>query len=739
MSAGLISVGTTGIRAAQLGLLTAEHNITNANTPGFSRQRIIQTTGSTVLTGAGFIGQGTNVSTIERLYDQNLVNQVNTAQASVGELDKYYSQIKQIDNLLADANSGLSPALQDFFRGIQAVSSSPASLAARQQMVSSAQALVTRFQSMENRMAELYQGVGEEIKTAVDTINSYAQQIAELNQRIVIAQAAGDHPANDLLDQRDNVIAELNKLVEVKARADSDGSYNVFYGNGQQLVIGTQVSRLVAQASYADITRMVVGVSTPGGVQELPESLITGGTLAGLLKFRSETLDRSANDIGRIAATLTQTFNAQNALGQDLLGQTVGEGSFASNFFSTSAPQVTANSLNTGVATLTANFVNPPPIGGYYTLALNGAGTTYSLTRQSDGTQWTGASLAALQAAIPASAGLTLTSSVLAAGQSTSVQSAAADTANFYTNLTNSDYRLAYDGANYTLTRLSDNQQWTNASLANLSTTISSSEGFQLGIAGAMLAGDNYTISPTKYAARNIAVNATVAADPRLIAAAIPLRTSTGSANSGNGQISAGTTRLGFTPASIPAAGLTVTYSAGAGTLSFSAGLPAGSNVSVTAGGTTTTYPAGAAIPYSALTGATLSVAGMNFTISGTPNNGDTFTIVRNQSGVSDGRNALSLGKLQSQNTVSGGSANYQVAYSRLVSDVGNKSREIQVTGNAQAALLKQSQNARESLSGVNLDEEAANLLRYQQAYQASAKALDIGSKLFDVILALRS
>jgi flagellar hook-associated protein 1 FlgK len=159
----------------------------------------------------------------------------------------------------------------------------------------------------------------------------------------------------------------------------------------------------------------------------------------------------------------------------------------------------------------------------------------------------------------------------------------------------------------------------------------------------------------------------------------------------------------------------------------------------VTAGGTTTTYPAGAAIPYSALTGATLSVAGMNFTISGTPNNGDTFTIVRNQSGVSDGRNALSLGKLQSQNTVSGGSANYQVAYSRLVSDVGNKSREIQVTGNAQAALLKQSQNARESLSGVNLDEEAANLLRYQQAYQASAKALDIGSKLFDVILALRS
>ena len=113
--------------------------------------------------------------------------------------------------------------------------------------------------------------------------------------------------------------------------------------------------------------------------------------------------------------------------------------------------------------------------------------------------------------------------------------------------------------------------------------------------------------------------------------------------------------------------------------------------------------------------------------------------MTRNQSGVSDGRNALALGKLQTQNTVAGGSANYQVAYERLVSDVGNKTREIQVTGDAQTALLKQSQDARDSLLGVNLDEEAANLLRYQQAYQASAKALDIGSKLFDVILALRS
>ena len=673
MSAGLISVGTTGIRAAQLGLLTTEHNITNANTPGYSRQRIVQTTNSPVLSGAGFLGQGTNVSTIERLYSQNLVNQVNTAQTNVGELEEYYTQIKQIDNLLADANSGLSPALQDFFRGIQSVAANPSQLAARQSMVSASEALVARFQSMENRMNELYEGVGAEIKSTVDTINSYAQQIAELNQRIVLAQAAGNLPANDLLDQRDQLVTDLNKLIEVKARVDSDGSYNVFYGNGQQLVVGNQVTKLVAQASYADITRMAVGVQTPGGVQELPESLITGGSLAGLLKFRSETLDRTTNDIGRIAATLTLTFNAQHALGQDLLGQVVGEGSFVSSYFSVSAPDVTANSLNTGTGSVAASFMTP---------------------------------------------------SVSASGE-------------FYTNLTNSDYRLTRTAAGYTLTRLTDNQTWSDPSLAALSTTVSATEGFQFSLsAGAINVGDSFTLKPTKFSARNIAVNSTIASDPRLIAAAMPLRTASGTANSGNAQISAGTTQVGFAAASIPVGGLTITYASGTGQFTIA---PASAGFSVTAGGTTTAYAAGAPFNYNPSTGAAITIAGMNFTISGTPNNGDAFTVTRNQSGVSDGRNALALGKLQTQNTVAGGSANYQVAYARLVSDVGNKTREIQVTGDAQTALLKQSQDARDSLSGVNLDEEAANLLRYQQAYQASAKALDIGSKLFDVILALRS
>ncbi len=650
MSSGIIGVGITGIRAAQVGLLTTEHNITNASTPGFSRQRIIQSTTPPVATGAGFIGQGTIVTQIERLYSQSLVNQVNTAQTNVSELDAYYTEIKQIDNLLADENSGLSPALQDFFRGVQSVASNPSLLAARQSMISSAEALVSRFRSVENRLSELYDGVNTEIRSTVEAVNSYAQQIAELNQRIVLAQAGNNQQPNDLLDQRDYLVAELNKLVEVKARVDSDGSYSVFYGNGQQLVVGTTVSKLVVQASYSDITRMVVGVQAAGSVQELPENLMTGGSLAGLLNFRSETLDKSSNDIGRLAATLTLTFNAQHALGQDLLGQALGEGSFAANFFTVSQPQVVANTLNASAATVSATFASPT--------AATGGG--------------------------------------------------------FYTNLSNSDYRLTYNGANYTLTRLSDNQSWSNATIAGLSAAVSPSEGFTLASAGVMAAGDSFTLMPTRFAARNIAVNSAVAADPRLIAAATPVRTTTGSTNSGSGMVTAGTVATGYALGALP---VTITYNSGTNQLT---GFP---------GGPVAYNPAGTTVTFN----------GISLQITGTPANNDTFVVARNAAGVADNRNALALGKLQTQSTVAGGTANYQDAYARLVSDVGNKTREIQVTGAAQSALLKQSQDARESLSGVNLDEEAANLLRYQQAYQASAKMLDIGSKLFDVILSIRS
>jgi flagellar hook-associated protein 1 FlgK len=661
MSTGLINTGVTGVLAAQLGLQTAGHNISNSNSIGFSRQNIQQASNTGIATGAGFIGQGVHVSTVVRSYSQFQALQVNRSQTVVSELEAYSVQIKQIDNMLADPSAGLSPALQDFFRGVQQTATNPSALPSRQALLSSAEALVSTFHSMDDRIANIYTGVNTQIVSAVSNINSYAQQIADLNGQIVIAQASVSQPANDLLDQRDLLVAELNKQLRVSTSTNTDGSYNVYIGSGQQLVVGSIVAPMSVAGSAADPSRMAVGMKTAAGSQELPEGLLGGGVLGGLLSFRTTTLDRVANDLGRNAASLALTFNAQNALGQDLQGNIQGDANFVADFFSIGQPSVVASTRNNPLSAVVSATLTPPTFTG-----------------------------------------------------------------NFYTDLTSSDYQLAYNGT-FTLTRISDSKTWTGADVTAINTALAADpQGFTLAeTSSSYAAGDSYLIRPTRNAAHNISVDAALSADPRLVAAAAPIRTSTGRTNSGSGVITAGSVATGYSfptaprpsPDDLP---ITLTYTAGApATLDWAA----------------TGAVAGGSVTYS--TGSTITIAGISFEISGTPNIGDTFVIARNSAGVSDGRNALALGKLQTQNTMSGKTASYQAAYAQLVSDVGNKAREIDVRGQAQQSLLAQSEAAQKSLSGVNLDEEAANMMRYQQAYQASAKVLEIGSKLFDTILSL--
>lgn len=681
MTTGFFSSGVSGLNAAKLGLMTTEHNIANANTPGFTRQRTIQSTNPASLTGSGYIGQGVNVTTVERIYNGFLSARVNSAQTTASELDAYSAQIAQIDNMLADPSAGLSPALQDFFRGVQDVAANPSQLPARQAMISSAQTLADRFQTMAARLSEISDGVNGQISSTVTNINAYAQQIASLNEAISQSPTSVNQP-NDLLDQRDQLVAELNKLVKVTTTTDSDGSLNVFVGSGQQLVIRNQVSSMTVVQSSDNPSNLAVGVQSAGGGIEIPESLITGGSLGGLLRFRSESLDKTANDLGRNAASLALTFNAQHALGQDLLGQTTGVGTFQGNFFNLAQPVVAAGSTNpAGSPTVTASFTSP---------SFNG---------------------------------------------------------NFFTDLTNSDYRLSSTGAAVVLTRLSDNKQWSGVDVPAINTALAADpQGFTLATSAALPAGASYLIQPTRDMAASLSVNATIAADARLVAAASPVRTLAGTTNTGTATISAGTVSTGY-PSAVAAAPITLTYHSNTTPASTPAvpnltGFPAGVAVSVTNAGVTTNYASPvASIPYNS--GATITLlgssppGGFSFQVDGSPNNGDTFAILKNAAGVSDGRNALALGQLQTQNTMSGKTASYQSAYSQLVNSAGNKAREVQVRGTAQQAFLAQAQAARDSYSGVNLDEEAANLIRYQQAYQAAAKVIEITSKLFDTLTSL--
>ena len=290
-----------------------------------------------------------------------------------------------------------------------------------------------------------------------------------------------------------------------------------------------------------------------------------------------------------------------------------------------------------------------------------------------------------------------------------------------YSALSASDYRLRYDGANYTLTRLADNTQ---TIFATFPQTI---DGLTLNLSPplpAPAANDSFLIQPTRTGASALGV---LIASPGQIAAATPVRTAASLANTGSGRINAGSVSAAYSATPLTAA-LTLTYTAAGSTLG---GFPAGSPVSVNVSGTSTTYAAGTPVPYTA--GAVVSWDGIAVQIAGAPADGDTFRVEPNSNGSGDNRNALALAALQT-GALLGGST-LQQNYGQLTSQVGNKSREMQLATQAQGLLVTQFQAARESVSGVNLDEEAADLLRYQQAYQAAGKLMGIAATLFDAVL----
>jgi flagellar hook-associated protein 1 FlgK len=303
----------------------------------------------------------------------------------------------------------------------------------------------------------------------------------------------------------------------------------------------------------------------------------------------------------------------------------------------------------------------------------------------------------------------------------TAVVSASVVAGTDYTALTGSDYTLRFNGGtSYTLTRMSDNLVTNFATLP-----LTPVDGLTLSTTAGAVAGDSFLIRPTVNGARDIAP---VITDPAKIAAASPVRSNAAIANLGTGKISAATVNQPNPVTPNPAHPLTDLNLQQPVTITFTSA----TTYNVTGIGTGLPV-VGAA--YAA--GANISYNGWTVQISGTPTATDTFTIGSNINATTDGRNALTLAGLQTQNTMAGGTTSYQGAYSQLVSYVGNKTRELEVTSQAQTSMVEQSVQALQSFSGVNLDEEAANLLRYQRAYQAAGKALQIANTMFDTILSI--
>jgi len=664
--AGILNIGVSALLSFQNSLNTTGHNIANSDTEGYSRQRTLLSTQTPQLRGYGWIGSGVKVSGVERIADQFLSTQVRSAQSVSSQLELYSDYASRLDNVLADPNIGLDPALQDFFNAMQVLADDPSSIPSRQVLLSESGSLVDRFHDLNRQFTDMRVQVNKQMESITTEINDIAQSLGRVNQSIVeaIGAAGGDDP-NDLMDRRDLLLSELSKRTDISIVPQDDGAWNIFVGKGQSLVMGSNVATLGTRPSISDVSEMDVIFTDTIGSRVVTDQL-SGGEIGGLIEFRDQILNPGQNQLGLVAIGISDRVNTQQQLGMDL------NGALGSQIFSSPAVSFYPDSGNASAVTVSAAIVDSG-------------------------------------------------------------------------NLTASDYRLDSGGGDlYTLTRLSDNKTFAINTGGAYPYTTAEMDGVTLQISGAGTAGDQFYVQPTRNAAAGIDLQIT---DPRSFAAASPLRikqatnADTGNLNAGSGVLTqpvvTDTTNLLLTgPASI-----TLQWRAdvdGDGTAD-----DPGFRVTGGPGGTITYDPA------TESSGKSFTFAGyggMTFSVSGVPSEGDQFIIENNTNGEGDNRNALAMAAIQQQNTLLGETsgiaetATIQESYGLLVSDVGAKTRQANINSEASDGLLERHQTTLSSMSGVNLDEEAANLIRYQQAYQAAAQVISVANSMFDTLIgAVRS
>jgi len=644
----MFSIGLSGLNAAQNALNTTSNNISNVYTPGYNRE-------ITVLNESRN-NAGVRVADIERQFNTFVAAQLNNAKSQSTALETYNTQISQIDNLLADREAGLSPLMQNFFSALEDLASAPSDPAARQGVLGTADTLTAQFRSFDGYLQDLQSGVNGQIKDEITQINNTTSQIANINREIALSRAQLGEAPNSLLNQRDQLISELNEKMNLRLNIQDGKTYNLSLPNGQPLVTGDTAYKLEAVTSPNDPQRIVVGYREGargnGNLVSLDEGLITGGSLGGLMSFRSETLDKTQNQIGQLAASIALEFNAQHQKGVDLNGEQGQE------FFSIGQSNAYYNTDNKGSAEVSATIdsANTSALRAtdYTVRVINASTEEFEVIRKD-----TGEALEADEWSF-----------------SDNVLSFAGVDVNF------NDFDLAQNG-------------------------------------------DSFEIQPLRRAAGGMEA---IVSDLDKIAA--------GSLVEQSGDLEVSNVRYENALANTSE--------------SLQIELNENKNLSVSGytgpilvNGVTLSLDANGVVQDSAGTVAVLAeddeitIDGVSFVLADVSTEG-TLTFQQGSAAAGDNRNALALQDLQSKDIV-GGSASLSGAYGALVSDVGNRTNIIQVNLDARQGLTDQLRAVQQSESGVNLDEEAANLIRFQQFYQANARVIDTASTIFDTILGLRS
>ncbi len=625
----ILATGTSALLAFQRAMATISHNVANANTPGYSRQQVLLSARPGQFQSYGFVGTGVDVTSVQRMVNTMLTGQLQNSSSEMGRLTSLSGLADPLAQYFSGSDTGIAKPMSNFFDSLQAVSSNPTSVAARQSFLGSAKSLANTFNQLQGQLQQADSQIDQTVTAGVASVNQLTTQIAALNQQIS-NQSNGGQPPNDLLDQRDQLVLQLSNQVGVTTTAGNNGALNVFTTGGQALVLGNQIQKLTTVADPYQPSRHSLALATSGGNIVLPDSSI-GGSIGGLLQTRSTVIDPMEAQLGQAAAGVSAAINSQNAQGIDLYGNMGG------NVFNTPTPAVFANSNNTGSATLNTSVTSAGALG------------TTNFVMHYDGSNWF---------ATDASTGAAVTLS----GSGTSASP-------FVVN------------------------------------------GVSVTVGGTAAAGDSFLVQPTAQAAGQIGVTMT---DPNRLAAASPIRGSAATSNTGNASMGG----MSVVDATNPNLQSPVT-------IQFTSA---------------NTYSINGSGSYTYTSGSPITVNGWSMNISGTPAAGDSFNVTANGPNSSDNSNANVLAGLDSNGLLNGGTTSLTQAVSQLTSTVGSLASQADYALSARTSIDTQLNTQASTTSGVNLDEEAANMVKYQQAYQAASQIINVANETFQTLLsAVRS
>ena len=654
MALDLMQIGVSGLRTSQKQLDVASHNITNVNTPGYSRQVVEQKADDAQWNGNSYYGTGAYIDNVSRAYDQFAARELTLSTTQLEEANVKQQHLAMLDDFTSKSAVNSVNSMNDFYHSVRSLADNPSDLGSRQTVLEHANQAAVNLNNSHETLTNIRTDVNQQLSVSLDRVNALGQELAAVNTSL--QQQSSSDGSNDLFDQQRTLINELAQYTQVTVLADKGSLANtVIIGSGDTLVSGVSASQLKLVDGDPDIANKQIALINGNNSKPIKSDTI-GGSLGAMLTVRDDVIDKSLDQLGQMALGFASQMNDLQQQGVDLEGQQ-GQALFndinSPNAMSQRALKPFGSSSDISVK---IDDINQLKIGDYQLVSEAAEGIDKKIA----------------------------ISHMVIDQQGNKTQLEANDEGKFVAKV---------DGLEIIV-----NEQ------------------------PSLIAGETETaiIQPLRRGAADISLALT---DPRGLAGHRQLTAIAAESNLGSATITKATAvsdnAAGRYQLQLNAAGDQVTVT----DLKTNTNIELADNQYSTEKGATIAFK----------TGATSSPV---MTLSAGAKANDSFEVELGTQNAQGGNgNFLAMQQVQHQKTMADGKSSVIDLFEGLATDIGMLKKNADKLSEVNQLDFDSASERVSNLSGVNLDEEAANLMKFQQSYMASSRIMSVAKETFDTLM----